>query len=267
MTNDRSDDPTQAGSVSERAYAAPALEKGFDIIELLSTEPDGLTVRDIASGLGRSISEVFRVIMVMERRNWLRKDVDNDRYRVTYHVLDAVQRATPAHALTEIATPIMVELAGETNQSCHLVVRSDGHGLVIQRQESAGPAGFAMRVGAMINLVTSCSGHVLLAFLEDDRLDAALALIDKPLAISETRLRDRLRLVRSRGYETQASARTAGVTDTSFPVFGYDGRVLAALTIPYLMLIDGSQTVPIGLARDRLRAASGLISRGMGWLS
>lgn len=267
MTNDRSEDPKHVSGVGERAYAAPALEKGFDIIELLSSAPEGLTVRDIASGLGRSISEVFRIIMVMERRNWLRKDVETDRYRVTYHVLDAVQRATPAKALVEIATPIMVDLADQTNQSCHLVVRSDGHGLVVQRQESAGAAGFAMRMGAMIDLVTSCSGHVLLAFLEDDRLEATLALIAKPLALSEARLRDRLRIVRSRGYETQASVRTAGVTDTSFPIFGYDGRVLAALTIPYLLLIDGSQTVPLDLARDRLRAASELISRGMGWFS
>jgi DNA-binding IclR family transcriptional regulator len=267
MTNDSFDDAKSEGSASGRIYAAPALEKGFDIIELLSTAPEGLTVRDIATGLGRSISEVFRVIMVMERRNWLRKDADTDRYRVTYHVLDVVQRATPAQALVEIATPIMVDLADQTNQSCHLVVRSDGHGLVVHRQESAGAAGFAMRMGTMIDLVTSCSGHVLLAFLEDCRLEAALALIAKPLAISESRLRDRLRVVRSRGYETQASVRTAGVTDTSFPIFGYDGRVLAALTIPYLRLIDGSQTVPLELARDRLRTASGRISRGMGWSS
>lgn len=262
MANDSSGDPKPE---VERAYAAPALEKGFDIVELLATAPEGLTVRDIASGLGRSISEVFRVIMVMERRNWLRKNAETDRYRVTYHALDSVQRATPAQSLTEIATPIMVDLAGATNQSCHLVVRSDGHGLVVQRQESAGPAGFAMRMGATIDLVTSCSGHVLLAFLEDDRREAALTMIPRPATMLEAKLRDRLRLVRSRGYETQASVRTAGVTDTSFPIFGYDGRILAALTIPYLLLIDGSQTVPLELARDRLRAASARISLGMGW--
>jgi DNA-binding IclR family transcriptional regulator len=267
MSKDLSNEPKSAERGSDRTYAAPALEKGFDIVELLSTAPEGLTVRDIALRLDRSISEVFRVIMVMERRNWLRKDPENDRYRVTYHVLDSVQRATPAQALGEVAKPIMVELAAQTNQSCHLVVRSDGHGLVVQRQESPGPAGFAMRMGATIDLVTSCSGHVLLAFLEEERLEAALAIAPAPLRVPKARLLERLRQVRSRGYETQASVRTAGVTDSSFPIFGYDGRVMAALTIPYLLLIDGSQTVPLDLARERLRVASARISHGLGWSS
>ncbi len=48
----------------------------------------------------------------------------------------------------------------------------------------------------------------------------------------------RLDLIRSRGYEMMPSAQTAGVINLSAPVLGADGRAIAALTIPYITLIN-----------------------------
>lgn len=245
-------------------YAAPALEKGFDVIELLATVQTGLTISEIAQRLGRSISEIFRIIIVMERRGWLHKDAESDRYRVTYKLLDIAYRATPAHALAVVAVPVMHDLAHSANQSCHLVVRADSQGMVIQRQENSGPVGFGMRLGAVIDLAASCSGHVLLAFVDDDRIDAIIEALP-PSSITAERLRERLRVVRDQGYELQPSARTAGVTDISYPVFGFDRRIVAALTVPFLATIDGSQTASVDQTRLLLRDAAERISHGLGW--
>src|SRR5437764_10559179 len=97
-------------------YTAPALEKGFDIIELLVSAPEGLTSSEIAQRLNRSVSEIFRMLVVMERRHWLNKDADNDRYSVSYHVVETALRSTPAQALGASAVPAMYELANATVQ-------------------------------------------------------------------------------------------------------------------------------------------------------
>jgi DNA-binding IclR family transcriptional regulator len=55
------------------------------------------------------------------------------------------------------------------------------------------------------------------------------------------------------------------VTDISFPVFGFDRNVVAALTIPFLELIDGSQKVDLDAARAMLRTASSRISDRLGY--
>lgn len=248
-----------------RAYAAPALEKGIDILELLADQPEGLTITEMAQRLGRSISEIFRIIVVMERRRWLRKDPDSDRYSVTYRVLDVAFRATPGRALTHVAAPVMHDLALATNQSCHLVVRGDAFGMVVQRQENIGAVGFGMRLGATIDLITSCSGHVLLAFTAAARRDAIVATLTGRDAAVRNQLLQRLEVVRVQGYEMQPSARTAGVTDISYPVFGFDGHVAAALTIPFLVMIDGSQRTTIQETRLLLRDATARISDGLGW--
>ena len=76
-------------------YSAPALEKGVDIIELLADAETGLTISEISHRLKRRMSELFRIIVVLERRNWLQKDPESARYSLSYHLLRVAHRGTP----------------------------------------------------------------------------------------------------------------------------------------------------------------------------
>lgn len=251
---------------ASNTYSAPALERGFNVIELLAQAPRGLTATEIAAGLGLSISEIFRIVVVMERRQWLNKNPETDRYAVSPRVLELIFRATPAEELTLVAGPHMGELANKLDQSCHLVMPNGRRGLVILRQENPGQTVFMVRLGADLDLVRSCSGQVLLAFGDDEWvsevLDSAPALASKDRAA----LIDRLKLVRSRGFEMRASQRTNGVTDISYPIFGFGGRIVSALTIPFVHRIDGSQTCDEDGARAELALVSKRISTELGWI-
>jgi len=246
-------------------YSAPALEKGFDVIELLATEPQGLTISEMAARLGRSISEIFRMIVVMERRYWLLKDPETDRYRVTYKLLDLAYRATPALELAHVAAPVMYDLVFRAQQSCHLVVQYGNRALVVLRQESLSELTFSVRPGTPVDLVPSCSGHVLLAFLEPEERDRILSDISYPPGMDEDELLTMIERVRKRGYETMASARTTAVRDLSYPVFRFDGKIVAALTIPFVTFIDGRQSVDFEAARAMLEEAAKRISKRLGW--
>lgn len=247
-----------------KSYIAPALEKGFDIIELLADTDGGLTASQIARRLGRSMNEIYRILLVMERRGWLYKEAGADRYSVTYRILDIMYRATLTQPLTSAAAPHMQALALATNQSCHLAIRSGMNGLVVLRQENGGPSGFAMQFGAMIELATSCSGHVLLAYADEDRLDGILDKLPDLDPASLDQLRKRLATVRKRGYEKQPSARVSGIIDVSYPIFDFNGRISAALTIPFLTRLDGS-TLDIEETRIQLGEAARRISHEVGW--
>ncbi|HTM82884.1 IclR family transcriptional regulator [Asticcacaulis sp.] len=234
-------------------YSAPALEKGFNVIELLAENPQGLTISEIAAGLGLSMSEIFRIIMVMERRGWLKRKA-GDRLRVATKVLDLAFKSTPAEELIQAAAPLMRELVQRVEQSCHLVIGNGNSGLVVFRQQAPGPTVFAVRIGAGIALEDSCSGHVLLAFNALD-LDPSLTVAAQSGPLSAT-----LQRVRARGYEMMKSTRTLGVTDLSYPVFDGQGHAFAALTIPFLQLVDGTQTVDSKEARICLQEIASRIS-------
>jgi DNA-binding IclR family transcriptional regulator len=258
------DDIKRSDSGPRGSYSAPALEKGFDVVELLATEPAGLTISEIAARLGLSISQIFRMIVVMERRGWLLKERESDRYRVSYKVLELAYRATPAQELAHVATPIMFALSQSSEQSCQLVVRTGDQAIVVQRQESPRPIGLAVRLGTAVDLVASCSGHVLLAFGDQERLDETLNRLTYPKHLPKTALRKMLETVRERGFETMPSARIEGVRDISYPIFGFNCRVVAALTVPFLTFIDGSQRVAFEGLQEQLAAAARAISEGLG---
>jgi DNA-binding IclR family transcriptional regulator len=245
-------------------YSAPALEKGFDIFEALASHPGGLTLTDIATELGRSINELFRLIVVMEQRGYLRKTKD-DRYVVTYRVLDLAHRATPVQDVAHAAAAPMYDLAHAVLQSCHLVMPGEGHGLVVLRQENPGPTSFSVRVGASIDLMTSCSGNVILAFTDAERMHGLFGRPRDEIAAMLAPLEPVLERIRADGHERRPSPMTHGVVDLSHPVFGFDGRLAAVLTIPFLERIDGSQPVSIDDSVALLAAAAGAISAELGW--
>ena len=256
---------TRARRPGKQSYSAPALEKGIEIVELLASVSGGLTISDIASRLDRSMNEVFRIILVMVAHGLLRKDPETDLYTVTYKLLELALRATPAKSLSVVAVPIMEELAIATNQSVHMVVNAGGHGLIVQRQENVHlHGGFAVRAGATVDLVKSCSGHVLLAFAAPHFLEHTLNQAPQPLPWPRAKLDRTLATVRRRGYEMQPSLRTEGVTDISFPVYGFDGNIVAALTVPYLSRIDDSAPTTLRQTRVLLGRAAWRISSALG---
>lgn len=249
-----------------QSYSAPALEKGMDIIEVLADAESGLSVSEISERLKRSMSELFRIIVVMERRGWLEKNPETWRYTVTYHLLKLAHRGTPTQTLTSAAAPVMHDLSTRINQSCHLVVRSGTQGLVILRQENQKRhANLSVRLGAVIELVSSCSGQVLLAHLGEDERAYLEESMTRPQIAALKKIAKPLDRIRKRGYEIHRSPITAGVTDLSYPIRGFDGNVAAALTVPYLHALDDSLPTTVEETRLMLEQAARRISQSLGW--
>lgn len=250
-----------------KTYAAPAIEKAFQIIDMLAHYPQGALVKEMAAHLGRSVGELFRMVVVLEQSGYLRRSPTTDRYSVTYKILELAFRATPARNLVRTATPPMRRLVEEIGQSCHFVVPNGAHGLVIAREENPGTRGFALRIGATIDMIRSCSGQVILAFSPSDVTDQIVRALDDDAAgepIDRPALDRRLARIRAQGFDRRKSPITFGVTDVSFPVFAFDRELVGAVTVPFMELVDGSQRVDLDAVADRLRVTAATISTELG---
>lgn len=234
---------TERPSAAKAPYAVPALEKAFEIIELLADAGEPMLVSEIAARLERSMGELFRIVVMMERHGYLLKSGTDDRYSVSYKLLDVAYRATPARNLVQVATPEMQALVHAAGQSCHLVVVRDDHGLILAREENPGVRGFALRQGASIDILRSCSGRVLLAFSPAAVAQRILQRADTGRAGDVASAGTWMAELRTRGFGMQDSPVVRGVTDISVPVFGFGHELMAALTIPFLELVDGSQRI------------------------
>ena len=222
-------------------YRAPALDKGLDILELLAGVDGGLTQAEIAKRLQRSPNEFYRMLDRLVRRGYVTR-LEGDRYSLTLKLFGLAQLHAPVRRLVSFASPLMRDLAEKSFQANQLVVFDRGSAVVIAQQEAPGYWGISIRVGSHINLFDTGSGHVLLAFrsqAEREMMIAEQARSGEPPRPA-TDFFARLDQVRERGYEMMSSLQTAGVYNLSAPVLGADGRAIAALTVPYITLVNTS---------------------------
>jgi DNA-binding IclR family transcriptional regulator len=245
-------------------YEAPALEKGLDIVELLATEPVPLSQNQIAQRLGRSASEIFRMLEVLERRRWIARGEDGG-YATTLVLFELAHRQAPVHRLLGAALPEMRALAAETRQSNHLVVHHDRRILVLAQVDSPEAMGFRMREGAHFPFrADRVSPWVLAAFQGDAR---RAELIDEmrdgdPRAPARATLMRGLERIRRQGYEQRRSDTLPGIVDLCFPILDAHGAAIATLAQNYLAQRDVAVTVP--QARERQALAAARISARLG---
>lgn len=222
----------------DRRYKAPALEKGLDVLELLSRSERPLTINETGKVLDRSHGELFRMIQVLVYRGYIEQVVGTDGYQLTDRLLSLGLERPLMRSLVEVALPEMRRLAEYCGQSCHLAVRALGDIVVIARMESSQQLSFSLPVGYRQPLPKTASGAVLYAYQSEDVRNAWRASFD-PEIEAETLETFEKRVARTlkNGREQSASRFVEGVSDISVPVFR-GGSAVAALTIPYLKRLN-----------------------------
>ena len=219
----------------ERRYRAPALEKGLDILEVMARHGAAMTASQIAAALDRSMSELFRMILVLEYKGYLVQAASGDGYELSNKLFTLGMARAPVRTLLEVALPVMRSLSGAIGQSCHLAVASGDEMVVVARVESPGYLGFTVRPGYRRSVLEASSGAVLFAFQpERTRADWAARLKREVGPAKIKAFVDRTDQLRERGYEQAPSDFVPGVTDISSPIVSSDG-VAAALTVPFLL--------------------------------
>ena len=251
-----------------KQYSAPALEKGLDILELLSGEERGLNISELAERMGRTVGEVFRMMAVLEQREYIQLREDSDAYILTLKMFALSHRLPRISRLSAAAVPVMKGLAHLSKQSCHVVIHYDGRGHVVVQQDAPTERILSVRLGAEAPLLDSCSGHVLLAFAEDAERERMLAKVPAAQRKPKPGEIDKLvKRVRGQGYETIKSPQVQGVQDIGYPVFDRSGHVLAALVVPFIAYLDDSNSIPFEEVSDVAADAARRISVSLGHVS
>ncbi|MDB5929864.1 MAG: transcriptional regulator, IclR family [Polaromonas sp.] len=261
------DDLNETANVAEaesRSYAAPALEKGLDILEMLCESEKPLSQKDIAQSLGRSVGEIYRMISCLVRRNYVAQ-VDDTSYAVTTKLFELSHINPPTHRLIFEATPIMQRLATELDQSCHLTIYSQGKQVVLCKIDTPSGMGFSVRAGAELDVTVSASGRVLLAFQDEETRKQRLEEVNlRRPEQADPQIEQVLDTIRASGYEAIPSVQVRGLYAVAFPVLDTQGHAIAALAVPYAERIDQSQRKSIPQVTEALRAAVESLSARLG---
>ena len=251
---------------AELRYPVPALDKGLDVLELLARETQGLLLNEIAGALGRTSSELFRMVNGLARRGYIEQR-DGERYTLTLKLFELAHRHKPIKSLTAAAAPLMDRLVHRSLQSCHLTVFHDGRVMVVGEVDSPERYAFGMKVGALVGLTDTASGYVLLAFQDEATRHAMLGMHQKAegeLDVDPAQLMKVIRKVVKQGYAEVQSRQTRGVTNIAFPILDSPGRARAVLNVPYVARIDKKVTPSVAAVKELLRETAAELSLLMG---
>lgn len=248
-------------------YRAPALERGLDILEVLSHAESGLWQSQIAEKLGRRSSEIFRMLIVLKERGYIVQN-SSDRYELSMKLFELIHCHPPTGYLLEAALPKMRKLSVELNQSCHMAVFHGNELMVIQNVESPGRIGLTIRPGAGIDLYNSASGPALLAFRSPDEIETRIANYRHKTPITQEQIdefRERLELARSHSFLIGPNSMAAGITDIACPVINLQGHSVAVLTCSYLTCTGPADQIrTLEEATIAVKCAASEISRDLG---
>lgn len=211
----------------------PALEKGLDIVEALAAAAVPQSLAGLAESLGRSRSELFRMLNCLERRGYVTRDEVSAKYELSLKLFTLAHGHTPTEKLIQAARRPMQVLTAEVRESCHLSILDRERLLVLVQEQSPEPVRISIEVGGRFDPVRTASGRLLLAHLKEEERAAYFvgaegrAKLEAASPVFEKILRS--------GVSTAESETIEGVRDVAVLVGDPAKGACAALAITRLL--------------------------------
>lgn len=245
------------------SYSVPALEKALDVLELMSNLSQPISPSQIAQQLGRSLQEVYRVVLVLEARGYIVRPPGTEALVLSTQLYGLATRFPPFRRVVDVAQPIINNLAVNTGEAVHLSVLDGLRMCIIAQVDSPQAIGVRLRVGAHSSAVLGSSGRTLVAFQSPSVRDWYIEQAQASLTEAERDyLSTRLAAIMANGFEIVEGRLLPGVVDISFPILDSHGTALAAVTVPYLNSYGSPK--PLGDVVKMLHEAADNICRAMG---
>ncbi|MFC5360169.1 IclR family transcriptional regulator [Azospirillum himalayense] len=213
--------------------AAPALTKGFSILELVASEP-GLGFAAIRSRLGLPNSSCHHLISTLCQLGALQLRSDRG-YILGLRLLELGTMAAGQRQIDHHALPFLRTLAQETQLTCHLGVLEGHAAIYLMKVEGQREIRVNTWVGKRLSLHSSSLGKVLLASLPEPELEEMLRHIEWRAKCPNTltdpeRFRAHLREVRHRGWALDNEEDLLNIRCVAAPVNDAQGKVVAAIS-------------------------------------
>ncbi len=218
-------------------YSVPALEKGLAVLELLAQASEPLSLSQVSELTENSASQLFRTMNCLVESGYVIKDEASGKYVLTLKLFELANRHSPLKHLLRVAHLPMQELAWNIRESCHISIIQHRQLLVVGQAESPEKVQITVSVGASFPLVSTVSGRLLLAALDEGSLSAILDEDGDYRRMSSSEhavFRDRIDEIRRTGISTAVDESFIGLHDTAVLIGNPAIGVTAALAITQL---------------------------------
>jgi DNA-binding IclR family transcriptional regulator len=239
---------------STSKHTIPVIDRMMEVLNAIEQRAAGLNIRDLTAELGLPRTTVYRIVNTLQHHEMLRRD-EAGMYHLGRRLLTFASHVASRASeldLVAICQPHLDRLASELGEGVKLSVIDNDGILVLAAAQGRREYALTVAPGQRMPIHAGAASKLLLAHLERDALDYWL---NKPLAAytSKTltdpkRLRSELTRIRRLGWAQDKGENAPSIHAYAVPVKTRGGRLVAALSVPFLAGTEPSRMEEIRLA-------------------
>ncbi len=218
--------------------ASPALERGLDMLEVISESRAGFTNGYLSRRLAIPNSSASSILSVLQDRGYLCRCTSDRRYKLGFKTVTLGSKLLAHSVVRELALPLMRDLVERADLTCHLAI--SGRSKAVHLEKIVAKKYFKLdksrSVGECVPLHSTSVGKALLAWQEPRFLEATLPSLElarsSPRTITtHARLLAKLSEIRNQGYAIDDQECRLGWRCVGAPIFDQVRSVRVAICL------------------------------------
>jgi IclR family pca regulon transcriptional regulator len=203
-------------------------------MEILAAAPAGLTLTETADRAGLTRAGARRFLLTLVAAGYATRN--GRRFQLSARLLTLSRTWLQGTPLWTFAEPFMRDVSSAFNESCSAAILADEDVVYVARAPGRAILSVALQVGTRLPAYCTSMGKVLLAGLDDARLEAFLKKAslhaNTPKTITQpSALREAVGRVRLDGYAIADEELEVGLRSIAVPIRDGSGRTVAALNV------------------------------------
>jgi IclR family transcriptional regulator, pca regulon regulatory protein len=217
-----------------------SLEKGLNIISLLSQHGSPLKLEDLVRISGLRKTSCFRILQTLTRSGFILKDKETCGYFIGPKMISIGLTTLERTGIRELALPFMKEIRQKTGATVNLAILNGSDVIFVERLQSAHIIEGNLSVGSRLSAHLSSMGKAMLAHLSEAELNAVVKQIrfekktDKTIA-SVRAFKEELKKIRAAGFAVNNEELATGLFAIAVPLLNHTGAAVAGLNISFLL--------------------------------
>ncbi len=246
-----------------------ALDRTFDLLELLARFPQGLALSDISVKIGLHKSTVHRLLGSLKGRSYIEQDETSGRYRIGMAFIALAAPYLSQLDLKTVAEPEMRRLSDHLGVTAYLATLRDDEVVYLDKVERYDGFRRFDIIGRHVPVHCTSLGKSLVMDMDPQDIRALLSR-RPPFKLTSGTITDiddivaNIRMCRERGWSSDIQEHEEGVNCVGAPVRDYRGRTVAAISAVWRVIRSGEEMDEAG---REVAAAASEISKRLGLIN
>lgn len=212
-----------------------SIDRAFEIMETLSMEARGMSIKELSERLTLNKSTVHRILATLIAWGYVEKNAEDKRYKLGPKIINLGSVYLNNIELKTEALPYLHNLKERTGQVVHLAIIENGDVVYLDKIDIVSNIRMYSKIGKRAMCHNTGLGKAMMAFMPEREVDKILKEKGMPKVMERTitdpkALKDQLNVIRQRGWAIDDEENELGIRCAAAPVFDYTGNVIAAIS-------------------------------------